>query len=380
MAVYDLRQQRLCVRVVYDGPAGAGKTTNVQQLAELFGPQTSAPRPRWDHHHQDLFGRTLTFDWEQLNAGVAGGLPLQCQIVSVPGQRALEPRRRALLASADVIVYVCDGAAEQLEESRAGLALIAGVAAERETPVPLILQVNKQDGASALSPEETARMLGLPENTVIGAVAVSGRGVMDTFIAAVRAVGQTLTAAIEAGTVRIPIRAAERPDVLVETLEALPLDAEDAAEMLLEELLNRFGEGASVRFEPLPTVAGIAPPSLPLERPPAGFVWPPIAGREILGGLGSALAEARPPARSCAGDPPLRVPIGPWIATTSPAQRYSDEESARIALAAFARSLPTTESEEVDVALVLSVATDGATWMWTLQRTPNRGPLAAACA
>ena len=190
MAVYDLRQQRLCVRVVYDGPAGAGKTTNVQQLAELFAPQAAANRPRWEHHHRDLFGRTLTFDWEQLNAGIAGGLPLQCQIVSVPGQHALAPRRRALLAGADVIVYVCDAAAERLDESRAGLALLDASRGERRSLVPVVLQVNKQDGPTSLGPDETARLLGLPAHTVVGAVAVQGKGVMDTFIAAVRAVGQ----------------------------------------------------------------------------------------------------------------------------------------------------------------------------------------------
>lgn len=378
MAVYDLRQRRLCVRVVYDGPAGAGKTTNVQQLAELFAPQASAAKPRWDHHHQDLFGRTLTFDWEQLNAGVAGGLPLQCQIVSVPGQHALEPRRRALLAGADVIVYVCDGAAEALGQTRAGLSLIETIATERGKSVPLVLQVNKQDGASAISPAETARLLGLPEHTAVGAVAVQGKGVMDTFIAAVRAVGQALATAIEAGTVRVPIRAAERPDTLVETLESLPLDAEDAAEMLLEELLDRFGENETVRFAPPRVEAPIAPPSLPLDRPPAGFVWPPIAGREILGELGPQLTSPRPPLTFPAGNPSLRVQLGSWSATTSRAHRFAEEEPARIALAALARSLPPNETDDVDVLIVLSVAVDGGAWLWILERTSAAQPVAAA--
>ena len=98
MAVFDLGRRRLAVRVVYDGPAGAGKTTNVLTLSELL----PLSRKLRDDGHRDGLGRTLTFDWEEIDSGVAAELPLACEILSVPGQAALAPRRRALLATADV--------------------------------------------------------------------------------------------------------------------------------------------------------------------------------------------------------------------------------------------------------------------------------------
>ena len=36
MAVFDLEEQKIVVRIVYDGAENAGKTTNLQKLCELF--------------------------------------------------------------------------------------------------------------------------------------------------------------------------------------------------------------------------------------------------------------------------------------------------------------------------------------------------------
>src|SRR5690349_12843469 len=104
MPTFDPENQRICVRIVYDGAAGGGKTTNLRQLCNLFA----------THQGSDLYtplalrGRTLYFDWVQIRAGMACGYPLVCQLVAVPGQVVLTPRRRHLLSSADVVVYVCD--------------------------------------------------------------------------------------------------------------------------------------------------------------------------------------------------------------------------------------------------------------------------------
>ena len=59
MAIFDPVEQRMCVRIVYDGAGGAGKTTNLRSLCNLFATQ----------HTTELFspgeldGRTLYFDW-----------------------------------------------------------------------------------------------------------------------------------------------------------------------------------------------------------------------------------------------------------------------------------------------------------------------------
>ena len=182
MAIFDPHEQRLCVRVVYDGIAGAGKTTNLNQLATLFAAQRATEV--WSA--SEIAGRTLSFDWMQLNAGVVAGIPLLCQIISVPGQVALTPRRLHLLKQADVVVYVCDSHAETVERAREGLAVIDAIVRDGGEPLPFVIQANKQDQRDALDSASLLAALGRHEATVVDAIATDGIGVVDTFVYAVR--------------------------------------------------------------------------------------------------------------------------------------------------------------------------------------------------
>jgi hypothetical protein len=82
MAAFDPHERKILVRVVYDGPGFAGKTTNIQQLHGFFT----------DRRRGDLItpeakeGRTQFFDWMHLDGGLVHGHGLRCQLVSVPGQ------------------------------------------------------------------------------------------------------------------------------------------------------------------------------------------------------------------------------------------------------------------------------------------------------
>ena len=71
MVAFDVEQQRMCVRVVYDGVASAGKTTNLRQLAELFATQRTCEL----FSPAEMDGRTLYFDWLQIAAGMVCGFP-----------------------------------------------------------------------------------------------------------------------------------------------------------------------------------------------------------------------------------------------------------------------------------------------------------------
>lgn len=94
MPVFDKAADRIVVHVVYDGPAFAGKTTNLEQLCEFFT----------QHRRSELFTtqnagqRTVYLDWLQLEGGVVAGRKLRCQMITVPGQTVLARR-----AAADVV-------------------------------------------------------------------------------------------------------------------------------------------------------------------------------------------------------------------------------------------------------------------------------------
>ena len=184
MAVFDPILRSLIARVVYDGPAFSGKTTNVKQICEAFPVQQRGEV----YTPGSLKGRTMFFDWLEVTLGKLGTLPFRCQILSVPGQRARSYRRRPLIHSADAVVFVADCRIDQIDETRRCFALMRRYLRERGEVVPFIVQANKQDAEGALTPEELAHALRLaPTMVTVPAVASRGEGVRESFNAAVRA-------------------------------------------------------------------------------------------------------------------------------------------------------------------------------------------------
>src|SRR6202790_1744660 len=119
MAVLDPRSDTVVIRVVYDGAPMAGKSTSVGALGRGLGSDVYSPA--------EVGGRTLYFDWLDYTGGLFEGRRIRCQIISVPGQATLAPRRRRLLESADAIVFVSDSSPEAFEADRAYLSGLCGV-------------------------------------------------------------------------------------------------------------------------------------------------------------------------------------------------------------------------------------------------------------
>lgn len=186
MPIFDPARRRLVTRVVYDGPALAGKTTNVQSIC------ASMPVERRTEVYTPgaLRGRTMFFDWLEIEIGRAGNVPIACQVLSVPGQRARSYRRRPLVKSADALVFVADSREGEatMQENKRCLALMRRYLRERDDWVPIVVQANKQDVAGALTPAEVGASLRIPRlSPVIGGSASKGVGVRECFNTAVKA-------------------------------------------------------------------------------------------------------------------------------------------------------------------------------------------------
>ena len=183
MAVFDPLVRKLVVRIVYDGPGFAGKTTNIERICELIPVEKRTEL----YTPGALKGRTMFFDWVEVDGGKLGGMDLRVQILSVPGQSQRSYRRRPLLFSADTVVFVADSTDEGLPETRRSFKLLARYLREREDDVPLLMQANKQDIEGARTPDEVLRSLVKnPQIDVVGASAHTGAGVRETFQAAMK--------------------------------------------------------------------------------------------------------------------------------------------------------------------------------------------------
>ena len=224
MPIFDPILRSLIARVVYDGPALSGKTTNVKRICDAFPVQQRSEV----YTPGSLKGRTMFFDWLEVNLGKVGAVPFRCQILSVPGQRARSYRRRPLIRSADAVVFVGDSRIDQIDETRRCFALMRRYLRERGEPVPFVVQANKQDVADALRPEALARTLRLGASVVpIPAVAASGEGVRETFNAAVRAAVTYVKQCVSEGGIGAISGHAQDADGLFETLLELEDKVDD---------------------------------------------------------------------------------------------------------------------------------------------------------
>jgi signal recognition particle receptor subunit beta len=363
MAVFDLRERRICVRIVYDGFAGAGKTTNVRQLAALF----AAQRKTELYTPAEVDGRTLFFDWLQIHGGVVCGFPLLCQVITVPGQVVLSERRRHLLSTADAVVYVADSGGASLALARDGLTTVDEVCRARVEAPPLVIQANKQDQDGAVAGAVLLEHIGRAGTPCVEAIARDGIGVVDTFVRAVRELTRRLQQRIERGEdMKMAVMPVEGPRAVLAQLEALAIDPEWAAEMLLEQAANAFVALGTVA-SPLPEDAPgpvVDETSAPFPRPdvPPGFVWPAHTGRARLRALAGAL-DVVPLDHD--GDA-IAMSSG-FRLVTSRADHFMDVDAAKQAIVRTARERTQLGSLLApETVVVLQPANDGESWLWTI--------------
>lgn len=367
MAILDLRQNRIVTRVVYDGHANAGKTTNLQQLCKFF---TTLRRSEM-YTPEESEGRTLFFDALQLDGGLVSGHRLRCQLFTVPGQRPLAARRAQLLATADVVVYVCDSRIEAVDRTRRHLdGLREDLRSGDLRAFALVVQANKQDEPGALPPGELALRLGIGGGVpVVAATAHQGIGVRETIVLAIRAAANHLQKRIADEGIGFLAGEAQSGEDLYNEMRA---QSSPASEPLAKLTHAKVPDPAP--SQPVRSGDGVAAPPLPPQpNPRNSIVWPSKRGRQILGSLGEErLHRADLGARSSSADGSGKSDgyffrSGQWCLKTSVRRRHSDIESGRAQLLRTARfKVLLSELLLPDTTLALQPADDGSHWLWTV--------------
>jgi hypothetical protein len=197
MALIDPETNEVTLKIVYDGPTGSGKGTNL----------------RWLHENADA-------ESELIPAGDEQGLQLSLRPPGVETLRGMIPRlllvvtkapgedhsRREALEGADGIVFVCDGRESARGANRKRLEAlrrdIAGL--EIDPGAPVVAQINRRDADDALPPGTVLKQLDLEGAPAFEAVATMGIGVLETLDSIMRLVAARLS-----GTAPEP---GERPD------------------------------------------------------------------------------------------------------------------------------------------------------------------------
>jgi signal recognition particle receptor subunit beta len=214
MPVIDEARGVLVVRIVYDGPALSGKTTSLKALAGGVSSQITTPG--------ESNGRTLFFDWIDYVGGAFDGRQIRCQIVSVPGQRQLQARRRALLETADAVVLVLDTREHEWDFSLGWVKETVPYCRGKDPPVGLVLQANKRDAADAV-PASVLRdsVNSIAPVAVVPSTATVGDGIREAFVLAVRLALDRVRALAGAGRLLSGSPDQDSPEALLAHLRAL---------------------------------------------------------------------------------------------------------------------------------------------------------------
>ena len=243
MARLTPERDALVIRLVYDGPPGSGKTTSLASLAggmagEVFSPAVED-------------GRTLYFDWLDYRGGNFDGLPIRCQILSVPGQADFARRRFSLLEEADAVVFVTHSAPDLLSAAASHLRELRDFLDSRPSPRPgIVVQANHRDAPDPIPVTVLQEVLGLGGLTLVESVASQDVGTRQAFVFAVRLALERARELKAQGALPAGPGETETPDLLLACLRSAE------------------GEGRT--------------PLLPDAEAPSGCVWPPVSGQILL--------------------------------------------------------------------------------------------------
>ena len=120
---------------------------------------------------------SFSLNWDRIY-----GLTPVIQLYTVPGQNYYQSSRKVVLKGADGIVFVADSARERAKdnlESWRDMQVHIRYHNLSEN-IPIVIQLNKQDTENAITQREIRRLLGAETSPLIGAIAVYGKGVLET--------------------------------------------------------------------------------------------------------------------------------------------------------------------------------------------------------
>jgi len=171
--------KEISVKIVYYGPGLSGKTTNLQYIYKKTDKSFRGELVSLDTDTE----RTLFFDLLPMEVGKIRGFTTKLQLYTVPGQVHYNTTRKLVLKGVDGIVFVVDSQEPLLE---ANIQNYKNMLENLEfnniliDKIPLVFQFNKRDLNNILPVEELNKRLNPSNKTYFEAVAVKGKGVLET--------------------------------------------------------------------------------------------------------------------------------------------------------------------------------------------------------
>ena len=158
MALLNLRNKEIQLKIVYYGPGKSGKTTNLFYIYNNYRAQIRSKMVTIDTYGD----RTLFFDFLPFNLGKVNGFNLIVQLYTVPGQEKYDATRKLILNGVDGIVFVADLMNVRRNKNIRSLNSLNKHLIKQNKSIfkmPLIFQFNKVDLANNCIPVLNEKIL-----------------------------------------------------------------------------------------------------------------------------------------------------------------------------------------------------------------------------
>ena len=191
MSMINYASREINCKLVYYGPGLGGKTTNIEYVYNKVQPETRGKLISLATEQE----RTLFFDFLPVDLGSIRGFKTRFHLYTVPGQVYYNASRRLILKGVDGVVFVADSQPERMDANIASMQnLYENLAEYGYDPVtlPLVIQYNKRDVATAVPLAELRAQLNPDDLPDYEAVAINGDGVFDTLKSVSKLVLKTL--------------------------------------------------------------------------------------------------------------------------------------------------------------------------------------------
>jgi signal recognition particle receptor subunit beta len=193
VTVVNYASKEIAAKIVFFGPEGGGKTSNLLFIYKQLQPSLRSELISLNAEGE----RTLVFDFLSLDLGATDEFRTRLALYALSGRLASRTSHKVLFQGADGIVFVADSSQARMPENTQALQHLKEILAGYQLDlgaIPWVLQANKRDAPDAASIEDLRAALNAPDVPVVEANAAEGTGVFATLKEIGGVVLQRLTA------------------------------------------------------------------------------------------------------------------------------------------------------------------------------------------
>lgn len=170
MALININNKEVQIKIVYYGPGRGGKTTNLEYINKKYRKQIKTEMVSLKTQDD----RTLFFDFLPFDVGQIKGFDVTIQLYTVPGQVKYNATRKLVLRGVDGVVFVADVQKEQRKKNIDSLNQLYENLKTHNLDlfnIPFVMQYNKIDLRNSKIPILNSKIMQKDLNSLIKAPA-----------------------------------------------------------------------------------------------------------------------------------------------------------------------------------------------------------------